>query len=471
MDAEEIAALAAGLGRAMAEGLAANDVAREEREELRERAWQDEHEARETAQRLHTAMRSVREQVAGDERRMRDAVAKQVACYCAAAKSEALEALKHDARMPRGINYLQRYNALQGVQERGEVLRLIGVTLDAAERAVRNAGGVDAQAALADAAAGCAARVAQLDGIEVGKPGPGGGAGEGGICEACGAAGGGEAGEAGQARLVGQSLDADDVIDQAFRACMAEQTALEAQALQELADSDARAQAVTAMIEAAAADAGSSVAALHRERARQVAGQALELGALPAFDGQVHATLTRDPAQLLELVGLVRVSFKTFSEVVGDNGLFAAFCQESSYGACLGHVAYWWDDDPDVAYYDGAVPGEEDCDDIPTGVEEDEGGDTLGRACERMRAFNRQRYWGMLDDDFSQHVSAFWYGFKKLMENVNALFEVDMRSFDVYCDVLCAQAKSAADVLACQMDHAQVSAFCDKIRGLERRLR
>ena len=34
-------------------------------------------------------------------------------------------------------------------------------------------------------------------------------------------------------------------------------------------------------------------------------------------------------------------------------------------------------------------------------------GDSLERTIERMRAFNKQRYWSMLDDDFSQHVNAF----------------------------------------------------------------
>lgn len=46
-------------------------------------------------------------------------------------------------------------------------------------------------------------------------------------------------------------------------------------------------------------------------------------------------------------------------------------------------------------------------DDIPADMEEDEGGDTLEKSIDRMRQFNKQKYWGLLDVDFSQHIDAF----------------------------------------------------------------
>ena len=53
----------------------------------------------------------------------------------------------------------------------------------------------------------------------------------------------------------------------------------------------------------------------------------------------------RTSTSLLELVELVRASFKTFSQVVRDNGLFAAFSEEGSYSSCSGYIIdTWWTD-------------------------------------------------------------------------------------------------------------------------------
>jgi len=178
--------------------------------------------------------------------------------------------------------------------------------------------------------------------------------------------------------------------------------------------------------------------------------------------------MQHDQAQLLELVELVRTSFKTFSQVVRDNGLFAAFSEEGSYGSCSGYVFdAWWNDDLEDEYI-GLKPGEGKYGDIATDVCEDKGGDSLERTIERMRTFNKQRYWGMFDDDFSQHVNAFWYGFKKLMQNTNSLFKVDMQAFNTYLDAVRDQAKSAASFCS-RMDHSQVSEFCNEIKKREKK--
>ena len=460
--------MASGLGKALAEGLAANDIAHEEREAAREKARQDERDAQVAMQRLYEAEQGVRRDVEKDERRLRELVVKHVDGYCKAARADVLADLKRDPRMPMAINYLERYNALLGMDDRREVLRLIEATIGAAEKAVQACPTVDVPAAIGGAAADFAKRIGALEKAVVGEPAaPDVRLGDVGA-DADDPYGAGLSGDGGNQSA--GSPSAADAAEQAFRAAMGEPSNLEAEILRVKEESAARAQALSAKIAEAADIAKIAAARARHERAMHIAGRTFNLGRIPEFTGSVGAKLRHDPAKVAELAGLVRASFKTFSEVVCDNGLFAAFCQEGSYGACSGY-SYWWDDLYDEGYYSGEVPGERKYADIPTDVREGEGGDFLERVCERMRTFNKQCYWGMLDDDFSQHVSAFWYGFKKLMEAANSLFDVDSRAFTVYCDALTDQAKSAVDALASQMDYAQASAFCKGIeqRGIDER--
>ena len=37
-------------------------------------------------------------------------------------------------------------------------------------------------------------------------------------------------------------------------------------------------------------------------------------------------------------------------------------------------------------------------------------------------------------DDITLHIDAFWYGFAKLMQNVNGLYRLDMSGFNEYCE-------------------------------------
>ena len=452
MNAEEIAALAAELGKAMAEGMAANDIAREERAAARKQARAQERDAQASMKRYHDAMERIRKEEAGKDQRMVQPAIEEVEAYCDAVKSEVLNDLKHDVRMPSTINYLERYNALVGMQDRKEVLRLIDLTIDAAEKIVQSAAVVDAPAALRDAAFNYAQRVAQLNGILVGTP----------------------AGEASQVPwgFVAPQGEDDEIstaeaAEQAFLAALGDMSPAEAEALRKQMDSDARAQKASVKI-ADASNAAKSVAAeMRRARAAQAEGEAFHMGDIAAFTGKVSAEMQHDQAQLLELVELVRTSFKTFSQVVCDNGLFAAFSEEGSYGSCSGYVLdTWWNDELEDEYI-GLKPGEGKYGDIATDVCEDKGGDSLERTIERMRAFNKQRYWGMLDDDFSQHVNAFWYGFKKLMQNTNSLFKVNMQAFNTYLDAVRDQAKSAAASFCSHMDHSQVSEFCNEIKKRE----
>ena len=454
MDAEEIAALAAELGKALAGGMAANDIAREERAAARKQAQTQERDAQASMKRCHDAMERIRKEEAGKDQRMVQPAIGEVEAYCDAVKSEVLNDLKHDVRMPSTINYLERYNALVGMQDRKEVLRLIDLTIDAAGKIVQSAAVVDAPAALRDAAFNYAQRVAQLNGILVGA----------------------SAGEASQvpqgfAAPRGEDDEADtaEAAEQAFLTALGDMSPAEAEALRRQMDSDARTQKASAKIANATNAAKSAAAQMRRARAAQVEGKAFYVGDIAAFTGEVSAEMQRDQAQLLDLIELVRTSFKTFSQVVRDNGLFAAFSEEGSYGSCSGYVLdTWWNDELEDEYI-GLKPGEGKYGDIATDVCEDKGGDSLGRVIERMRAFNKQHYWGMLDDDFSQHVNAFWYGFKKLMQNTNNLFKVDMQAFNTYLDAVRDQAKSAAASFCSHMDHSQVSEFCNEIKKREKK--
>ena len=454
MDAEEIAALAAGLGKAMVEGMAANDIAREERTTARKQEQAQERDAQATMKRCYDAMERIRKEEADEDQRMVQPAVEEVEAYCDAVKSEVLKGLKHDVRMPSTINYLERYNALVGMQDRKEVLRLIDLTIDAAEKIVQSAAVVDAPAALRDAAFNYAQRVARLNGILVGKPAD-------------------DASQAPQGFATSQGEDDEtgtaEAAEQAFLAALGDMSPLEAEALRMQRDSNARAQKASAKIAEASNAAKSAAVQMRRARAARVEGEAFHVGDIAAFTGKASAEMQHDQAQLLELVELVRTSFKTFSQVVRDNGLFAAFSEEGSYGSCSGYVFDdWWNDDLEDEYI-GLKPGEGKYGDIATDVCEDKGGDSLERTIERMRTFNKQRYWGMLDDDFSQHVNAFWYGFKKLMQNTNTLFKVDLQAFNAYLDAVRDQAKSAAASFCSRMDHSQVSEFCNEIKKREKK--
>ena len=291
MNAEEIAALAAELGKALAGGMAANDIAREERAAARKQAQTQERDAQASMKRCYDAMERVRKEEAGKDQRLVQPAVKEAEAYCDAVKSEVLDDLKHDVRMPSTINYLERYNALVGMQDRKEVLRLIDLTIDAAEKIVQSAAVVDVPAALSDAAFNYAQRVAQLNGIVVGTPA-------------------GDVPQAQQGLAASRDKDyeagAAKAAERAFLAALGDMSPAEAEALRKQMDSDARAQKASAKIADASNAAKSAVAQMRRARAAQVEGKAFHMSDIAAFTGKVSAEMQHDQAQLLELVELVR---------------------------------------------------------------------------------------------------------------------------------------------------------------------
>ena len=452
MNNDEMAALAAGLGKAIVDGLAANEAAREEHTAAIKRERLEAEEAEEVVERR---LRALNEVVRSFERKRRSRisnVSNAIGGYCYEAQCAVLESLKNDPRMPRSVNYLERYGLLMRMQDRGEVLRRIESTLDLADRILDSVEAIDVKGALTEAAGAYAGRVMGLDGIRVCEPG--------GLSDP-------DFIDDEPPTVDYADFDMEELIGEAFSEAWGAQTALEDEKTRELMSARAREKVVDEQVDRAKKMATKAAQAACRRRARSVAGSVLAIEQPADFSGSVGAKLVNDPALVCALAAEVRRSFATFTQVVQDNGLFAAFSNETSYGACRGYRFNWWwsdlfYDECEDEYY-GDAPGQQKYDDIPTAVKEDAGGDSLEKTVERMRVFNKQRYWGLLDDDFQEHVEAFWYGFKKLMENVNGLFEVDTRAFSKYCSRMSSQVKEGAADLAARMDDVQETAFIKEV--------
>ena len=443
MNAEELKDVMAHAGEAFAAGLAINEERRREQEEARIVAEVRSH-----------ALGEVSDFLTLERRTNRHKVVSSVGNYCSKARKDVLDKLKNDKRMPRSINYLERYNALLGMDNRTEVLRRLDQTITKAELIIGDAGEVDVDSALTEAAQTYANRVRLLDGIV--------------ICAA-------EEQVEDKTDEVPKSLlttkvESDEelhkVIGNAFDRAFGPHTDAEDELLAKIAGRDERMERLKQQIVDATFFAEEGVKATMRIDAQSVEGNVLSLPEFPEFEGGTALSSELDVDELRELAAEVRKSFRTFKQVVQDNGLFAAFASEGSFGACSGwRFGFWWDDFLcDMSEYEGEIPGRSKVKGIATDVEEDEGGDSLAKSIERMRTFNKKRYWGMLDDDFDEHVEAFWYGFKKLMEGVNGLYRMNPATFNQYCNDIAEDTKQATlDVGAGYMDAHQAKEFVKEV--------
>ena len=443
MDSEELRDSMEFAGRAFADGLAINEERRREQEEMRM-----------VAELRSEALEKVKDFLTLERRANRHKVVSAVGTYCSKAREVALDRLKNDKRMPRSINYVERYNALLGMDNRAEVLRRLDQTIAKAELIIDEAGEVDVDSALTEAARAYADAVRLLDGIVV--------------CAA-------EEQIEDKTKEVPLSLltnriESDEqlhqAIDNAFDKAFDSQTDVEAELLAKIANRNERMDKLKQQVVDAMLLAEEEVKATMHVDAQSVVGNVLTLPTLPEFEGGTVLAAELEVDELRELAVEVRRSFRTFKQVVQDNGLFAAFASEGTFGACNGwRFGYWWDDFLyDMSEFEGEIPGRSKMKDIATDVEEDEGGDSPKKSVERMREFNKKRYWGMLDDDFDEHVEAFWYGFKKLMEGVNGMYRMNPSTFNQYCNNIAEDAQEATlDVGAGYMDSHQASEFVKEI--------
>lgn len=205
--------------------------------------------------------------------------------------------------------------------------------------------------------------------------------------------------------------------------------------------------------------------AYRAERAAHVAGSMVEPVSLPEL-ACVAIETACDAGELSELLAQVKKSFETYRRAVADAGLFCAFGTGSPHGICCGtsYLDYdsRLDEDVLVGEYDGAtrhdvrreVP-------IPELVDEAsaEDGDSLEVAVARMQEFNGRRYDGVLDEDPTRHVNAFWYGLKKLSQYCEAAVRVDERAWDCFIDKVQFAYDEPVGRLATQMDEKQAAAF------------
>lgn len=212
--------------------------------------------------------------------------------------------------------------------------------------------------------------------------------------------------------------------------------------------------------------------AYRAERAARVAGSMVEPVSLPE-SACVACETACDAEELSELLAQVKKSFETYRRIVADGGLFCAFGTGSPHGTCRGSSYFDYDsrldEDVLVGEYDGAtrhdvrreVP-------IPKLVDEasTEGGDSLEVAVACMREFNGRRYDGVLDEDPTRHVNAFWYGLKKLSQYCEAAVRVDERAWDCFIDKVQFAYDEPVGRLATQMDDKQVEAFVAAVDAL-----
>ncbi len=365
------------------------------------------------------------------------------------------QALKDDVRMPRTINYLERYQAFLRMQDRSVMLKRLEQTIDLASTILDNVPKLDPDAACREAA--CALRqdlqvtaevevVPELDGLDL---------------EELGAEQPGFKG----AKPVIRSLDS------VLRATYSEN----AGEFSQKTEQEVSQEEFEALCDRLYSKLDNAYYAFVEEQAAQVVGKHMDPQELPTYAGTVSFEMRYDVGEVRLLLEQVQKSFATFKQVVMDNGLFAAFVKESAYGQCSGYRYGWTSDfgDEVVCEYFGAKPRNIVTRALPSAVEEDDGGDTVLRAVGRMREFNAKPYFGMLDDDFIYHVEAFWYGFRKLMEFVNDLVDVSLGDYNDYLMLLLETLRDQAKRLGAQMNMLQLTqwgrAFEELARQLEKR--
>lgn len=443
MTPELMESFAAAMGGALAQGMAKHDEEKRERGEERERA---EEAARE---REHLV-----EIVAGialaDRERRAQAVCRVLDEARSKAYDDMMNELSCDPEMVKPINYVERYNALRSVGDSRVVVQKLELTLDQADALLEKLPGCDPSHAVERAAASYAERIAKLSDVAVGDPDP----------EASGELIDLENSLADQLALAAREVgnDLSDLVYSVFEEAAAPASSKEAEMTERRQrergeDKERRERLLDALRTARAAARKASI-----EDAQRVAGARPDFELPEPFTADFAREDASVPTQLAELAREVRRSFATFKEVMSDNGVFAAFAGTGSFGSCNGNT-WFWDDEFE---YTGERPGATELEGIECGVEEDQGGDSLERCIERMREFNAREYLGVLDDDYAQHVDAFWYGFSHYMDELGTLCRFDMRPFASYCKDVDGRLHNACWELALRMDDVQAREFARK---------
>lgn len=369
--------------------------------------------------------------------------------YVTEAFDEAKARVSADPLVPARINYQERYAALKRMQNSSDVLRGIELTLDLARDMVHLPSSVDVNTPIHEAMDGARAAIGRLGDIVVDDAtvigadpvdGPDGSPTNRGL------------------RAFGDSLDSMDLQ-------LAEAARLELDRVRRIdGDIDVVADALI--------DSVRNVRRQEYEEAQLVAGGALDLDALPQFDAVVDNVELKDASQLAELEKEVRQSFGRLSEIVADNGVMAAFCNERIDRSTPSHNRFygiwdddWLDDDDEVDRRRGSDSAV-----INYDVDNDKH-ESIADATARMHEFNQLPYDGFLDIDFHQHVNAFWYGFDTLMFRVNRMFPGSFQQIEDYRVAVTDFVDKAARELARHMDENQAADFCKQVGELKAHLK
>lgn len=443
MTPELMESFAAAMGGALAQGMAKHDEEKRERDEERERA----EEAARERERLVEIVAGI---ALADRERRAQAVCRVLDEARSKAYDDMMDELSCDPEMVKPINYVERYNALRSVGDSRVVVQKLELTLDQADALLKRVSASNPASALERAAAAYAKSAMEFSGAEVGEPDDDVSSE---LIDLQRSLGDG---------LVSASRELGDEIAQLVRGVFDECAtpssdavvqAAERERARHLEDGERNRELVDAVRSAI-----DSVLKAAVENAEQVAGKKLTFDLPDAYTCDVSLGDVSSAEKLGELAREVRRSFATFKEVIADNGVFAAFAGTGSFGNCQGDI-WFWDDECE---YTGGRPGSRQLEGIECGVEEDRGGDSLERCIERMREFNAREYWGMLDDDFPQHVDAFWYGFEHYMRELGEICRVDMHSFKRYCTDVDGRVRNACWELALRMDDVQAREFARK---------
>ena len=153
-------------------------------------------------------------------------------------------------------------------------------------------------------------------------------------------------------------------------------------------------------------------------------GAELAEDAAPAFAGTFETWSRADAQKLNELMGEVLRAFEKYRRVAEDNGAFSLHA--------VGDV---------------------------------ETGEKLAECVDEMRAANAKPYLGVLDDDFMDHVNAFWFGFCKLGKLCEDKAQVNVTPLFSYFNLLADRLSAAA--CKCELGDFDVFTVLDALREEE----
>lgn len=458
--------LAEGLGSALAGALDATIGATAIEQARKEQQEQERQE--ELADTRDKALQSCRYRWKMQRQKVVELATGGVSDYCRSLQQCISFAAERSGLVPADLNYLERYNALHKTADRKVLLSRIEKTISEAEAIVDKVPLYDPPTFFADCAQRFRESMVLMENVKVGEPASGKETEEAkqrasALADAL--AGGNKAALDNYSNALESLLSQ---VDKLFDKQLKDNPLSEHFAGKDNDDKFKELEEFEDLLDKIAADADEQLAASCAASARAVAGMTVPLDDLPKFEGKVTCELRFDPDAVAEIAKEVRKAFAKYQHVVMDNGVYAAFSDGSDFGKCRERYAWrvvtWLFGDDCCDSYRSNVDG------IASTIEEDdiEGGDSPTRCLEKLQKANAKRYMGILDDDFSIHVDAFWYGFRKLMEFSTGLLDVDTKEFQAYVTALEEAAKIRTKAIAALMDEQQATDFANRVSKLEK---